>query len=332
MRRPARYVGTSVVLVLLAGSAALTLARVLGSDGFWWVLLAALVPWATLGYLASLLLLGLLLWRLPWGPARTAVLVLASVSLLGFGAHVAWLAPAYLGPHAHGRADLTVLELNLRLGQADAGQLAALVEEEGPDLVVLAETTPDALADLEATGAVGPGSPLPHRGGRALPGKAGTVVLSRYALSRQTRLAVPTGAYLMRVHAPRPFWLTAFHADQPLVDVGRWRDDLARLARSQQGLEGPRMVVGDFNATLDHSRLRRVLGTGLHDAAQEANSGPEPTWPAPRWMRVLWVRPPFGLVSIDHVLLSPGFSAISTGTRKVADTDHLAVVARLSGR
>ena len=31
-----------------------------------------------------------------------------------------------------------------------------------------------------------------------------------------------------------------------------------------------RILAGDFNATLDHAELRRLIGRGYHDAAEQA--------------------------------------------------------------
>jgi endonuclease/exonuclease/phosphatase (EEP) superfamily protein YafD len=111
--------------------------------------------------------------------------------------------------------------------------------------------------------------------------------------------------------------------------VAQWRADHRALLASQRGLKGPRMMAGDFNATLDHGAVRRLLDTGLHDAAREARSGVQPTWPAPRWMRVFWVRPPFSLITIDHVLVSRDFAAVSTSAHTISDSDHRGLVARL---
>ena len=41
-----------------------------------------------------------------------------------------------------------------------------------------------------------------------------------------------------------------------------------------------RLLVGDFNATLDHAALRRLLDTGYRDAASVVGQGMTPTcWP-----------------------------------------------------
>lgn len=88
------------------------------------------------------------------------------------------------------------------------------------------------------------------------------------------------------------------------------------------------MMVGDFNATRDHATFRRLLDTGLEDSARQANSGWQPTWPVATSRPVLGIRLPFALVTIDHVLVTAGFAALSTQTHTVAGSDHVALLAR----
>ena len=75
-----------------------------------------------------------------------------------------------------------------------------------------------------------------------------------------------------------------------------------------------------------------MLRDGMEDAARDANSGWQPTWPSPEKVHVKGIPTPFGLFAIDHVLMSPEFSATSTSTRVVRDSDHRALVAGLVRR
>ena len=67
---------------------------------------------------------------------------------------------------------------------------------------------------------------------------------------------------------------------------------------------------------------------GLRDAAEQAGSGWQPTWPTRDWNPLL--RP---LIAIDHVLGNKRFRRPS-GRRTVEpeDSDHLALIAELSRR
>jgi endonuclease/exonuclease/phosphatase family metal-dependent hydrolase len=83
--------------------------------------------------------------------------------------------------------------------------------------------------------------------------------------------------------------------------------------------------VGDFNASSDHVLFRDVLDAGVRDAAEQAGSGWQPTWPTTRYGQD-WLRP---LLTIDHVLTSEHWVAVDTDTVEIPRTDHLALVAKL---
>ncbi len=331
--KPVRYrSGRCVALVVLAGSFVLTLARLVDSEAEPWVLAAAFVPWAVGGYLVALVLLALLAWRAAAGRVRVALLVAIGACVLGLGLHAWWLAPSYVGERATGRPDLTVMTFNMLRGHADPAGTAALVRREDPDLVVLTEVTPQALAAAEARGIVGDGTRLPHLGGRAIVGASGTVVASRYPLSEERTLRTAHSGYLVKVEAPEPFEVLAVHATHPGIDIEAWRRDHATIIRESRATSGPHLVVGDFNATLDHPPLRTLHDAGMNDAASEANAGWQPTWPSPERVRVWGVPTPFGLMAIDHVLMSTHFAAVSTSTAVVRDSDHRALLAQLVRR
>lgn len=329
--RPASYAGALVALAVLAGSGVLSLSVPLRSDQQFWVLAASFVPWATVGYLLALIMV-LVLRRGVSGTLGRLVTVAAVLSLLGVGLHVALLVPSYAGKHAEGNADLTVLGFNMHFGQADIGATARLIERENPEVIVLTEATPEAVRALAEKGIGGPDSRWPHQGGEPLPSVAGTVAISAYPLSGEQRIDIGTGAYRMRVEAPTPFWLSAVHTTQPLNSNDLWRHDFGLLVADARELDGPRMEIGDFNATLEHGRMRDLLDTGLHDAAIEANSGWQPTWPSPGSRRLAGVPVPISVMAIDHVLLSKDFSAVSTSVHSVPGTDHEALVAQLAMR
>ncbi|HEX2896218.1 MAG TPA: endonuclease/exonuclease/phosphatase family protein [Marmoricola sp.] len=298
----------------------LTLCRVLTPSSRLWVLATAFVPYAALGYSFVLLVVAL---AFRWSRRRW-LLVIAGLAGVGLVFHLALLAPLYAGPHRHGRADLTVMTANLRLGEADPRSVVRLVRDQHVDLLVLEEVTPAVAGALVADGIL---AALPHAAGSPAPGAGGTVVVSRYPLTSQAVLATGHGGYRMQVQAPRPFWLVAVHPSQPLTDVSAWSRDWSAIDGALAALHGPRLLVGDLNSTLDHGPVRTALDGGLHDAATEADSGWQPTWPS----GVKPYRLPFGvgLFAIDHVLASAPFAAVATETFDVAGTDHRALVARL---
>ncbi len=327
--KPVRYAVALIAFGVLAGCVVLTLDRLFAPGGRLWVLLVSFTSYGVLGYAVALALL--LLVRVGAGPRlRRPTGIAALVAALGLALHVAWVAPLYVGTHPSGRADLTILDLNMEFGRADPAAVVRLAGRVGADLVVLEEATPSAVAAVQQ--AAGPKTPWPHRGGLPMDRVSGTVVLSSFPVKEERRLPIWTGAHRIRVQAPVPFTLTAAHTTQPFDNVANWHRDFDVLRADTAAVSGPRLLVGDFNATLDHGPMRKLLGLGLTDAAVDANSGWQPTWPVPHSRDGKRLDSPFTTVAIDHVLMSDDFSAISTRTYRVPGTDHLALVARLARR
>jgi len=80
------------------------------------------------------------------------------------------------------------------------------------------------------------------------------------------------------------------------------------------------LVVGDLNATVDSLPVKQLAELGLRDAATEAGSGWQPTWPSG-----------LGLLTLDHVMFSDGFAVARTSTVQVPGSDHLALIVDLKG-
>jgi endonuclease/exonuclease/phosphatase (EEP) superfamily protein YafD len=288
------------------------------------VMATAFVPFAMLGY-AVAVGAALTARRLSRpGSLRRASAPALVVALLGVGLHAGLLVPAYVGSHASGEPDLTVMTSNLRLGRADTAAVTRIATAEAADVIVLEELTPTALPGLARLR-----ESYPYIAGGAAPGAYGTVVLSRYPLTQVRQLPVSKGAWQMRVAAPTPFWLIAVHTSQPLSAYADWGPDHAALRSAVTRLDGPVVLAGDFNATLDHRPMRRLLGLGLSDAARQSNAGWQATWPVDEGDgRLLPLG--LGVMTLDHVLFTSDFSAISTSTHVVPRSDHLALVARLA--
>ena len=142
---------------------------------------------------------------------------------------------------------------------------------------------------------------------RVAPGPAGT----RFAIAAAS--AAPEGA--------APLELYAVHVRAPTspAQTAQWRRDLRALPPTGEG--GLRILAGDFNATLDHHELRRLLGRGYLDAAEQAGSGLRMTWSTDGAL------PP--LVAIDHVLADRRVRVASARRVPIAGSDHDGVLAEL---
>ncbi len=293
---------------------------------------------------AAAALLGSLLLRRK-GPAAAAALTGAALAAV--------VAPRAVGrpqPRAGGPV-LRVITVNTLKGRASAEAVVGLARRHGADVLFLQELTepavsrlkqagltdllPHEMTDLASAGASarghgrgiyarfrlaeGPDLRHPSIPGSAYAGRRGQDDKGSPADAAQltARLELPGGqrADLVCVHVsrPRPPWSPA--------NTVRWRRELAALpAPAGPAADPPRVLAGDFNATADHARFRRVLRLGHVDAAARVGRGLIPTWgPEP------WGRP--ALLTIDHVLVDPGCTVLAVSVHPLPGSDHRAVYA-----
>lgn len=229
-------------------------------------------------------------------------------------------------PPPAGGTPLTVLELNAFQGRADVGTLAGVVRRERPDLVVLPEAGEPFRARIAAL--------LPeYRSWTNVPARAadvrGITVLSSPRAGDVTARTIsdapgtPTDTRYPWAEVTGgilgPVRLGAVHVVSIVPGwVSYWPGELAQVQRWCSG--GPALVVGDFNATPDHSAFR--AGTrGCADAATERGASLTGTWFAgvPRALGA----------QIDHVLTAGGPRARAVQVIDVPGTDHRALLVRL---
>ena len=235
-------------------------------------------------------------------------------------------------------AELKVMTLNAWKGQADAAEVVRLVRENGVGLLAVQELSPALERRLDAEGL---GALLPHRISRSRDGAGGGAVYSTHPIvpldsvdgsafhmpTVQLELDAggrPAGLTVTNVHTKAPVWGRA----------GQWRSELAALGRLA-ARPGNVLMLGDFNATLDHAEFRQMLegsagagtgGTGsggpLVDAGAAALARLVPTWPM--------AGPPLPGVVIDHIVTGPQVRSRRYSVLPVAGSDHAAVLATLS--
>ncbi|MEU4143349.1 endonuclease/exonuclease/phosphatase family protein [Streptomyces parvulus] len=273
--------------------------------------LLAFLPWLLVPTGAGLLLSLLARW---WTGAVWGVV------LLGL---LAWFIEPYgrtADPAGPPLAELRVLTSNVEFGQA-TDALVAAVREERPDVVFVQECefTCDATLRRELA------ADFPHRQAVEGGGSEGSVILSAFPLRATDGVPATMGmpGAVADVHG-HPVRLQLAHPMPPLPDqVGLWRDELDALRDAVAGDGGaPAVVAGDFNASQDHAAFRRILDTGLSDAARLSGADRTVSWPAR-------TSPAFG-VQIDHVLVSEDFAARGARFLDLADTDHRALVVDLT--
>ncbi|GAB3196338.1 endonuclease/exonuclease/phosphatase family protein [Geodermatophilus arenarius] len=265
----------------------------------------------------------------------SAALLVAGRRWIGAGlaaaltvAAVAAVAPTYAGDpvEAPGGQPLTLLTANVRLGEADAEGLVALVERSGADVVSLQELTPSLRRQLEAAGL---DELLPHSVVLAAPGADGIGLWSRSPLTDETRhdeLTFPAvsarvgladgqpGPTVLGVHAAGP-WPQA--ADDWVRDLAKLPALLQRLGQEADEHDSAVLVGGDFNATWGNAQFRGLLQDGYRDAAEQLGARWTATFPAGAAI------PP--VIGIDHVLVR-GAGARDLRTVTVPGSDHRGVL------
>jgi endonuclease/exonuclease/phosphatase (EEP) superfamily protein YafD len=326
-----RLLAGLLTAALLVPAVLVTLARALDLPGGLWVRLTAFTPHAGLLYLAAAVVL-LLTWLR--GHGGIAVRVLTVLSFVGLGLHVYWASGPFVGSGAgdaeaagHGRVH--VMTANLRFGQADAAQLVGLVVAHDVDVLVVEEVTPQSVAGMRSAGL---DQVLPHHAGRPSSRSThGTMVFSRTPLRHVRRLSTTFNSYSLDVALRGPkgmLHLLAVHPHPPTGDIRGWHAEQTVVRRAAAGLSGPAVIAGDLNATMDHASLRELQGRGYDDAATQARSGWQPTWPSSGIVSPLGIDVP-SLVAIDHVM-ARGLRATRTQAFPIEGTDHRALLAILA--
>ena len=184
------------------------------------------------------------------------------------------------------------------------------------------------MKEQDALGRAGLDTLLPYHASEPRDGGGGTGLWSRYPLSDEQEPDRFTFAFVAaRIQVPDvsgPVQVAALHASGPVPDSSFWQRDMEGFRGYLQALSAsmPTIVGGDFNATPDTVQFRRILGTGFHDAADQAGGGYTRTYPADRW---------FGpLIAIDHVLSRNGPVATEVSTLTIQGSDHRALLATVS--
>jgi len=308
------------IWTVVAGFALWAVVRLFGLEaGYPFIQLISFTP-----YLAALALpvplVALVLRR--WPAAAVATLTVAALAAAVLPRGFAAGDPLPAGP------TLRVLTANMMVGAADPARLVALVRTERVDLLALQEYTPQAERALDAAGLAGL---LPHRSAHPIPGVGGSALYSRLPLHDdgvrmnpyefgQARATVP-------VPGAAPVAVESVHVTAPAStspDLGSkvteaWTRALA--AEPPATVDGQvHLLLGDFNATLDHAALRRLIGTGYRDAADVTGQGLSMTWPYDRL---------FPRVALDHVLADRRVGVRRVAVYPVPGSDHRAVLAEL---
>ncbi|OLR89766.1 endonuclease/exonuclease/phosphatase family protein [Actinokineospora bangkokensis] len=313
-RRRRRWVTVLVALLVLLLLGFVVL-RLSGWDGNRFTVAAvALTPYAGAAGVV-VVLFALLVGRRMW--SFVALLLTASIGVV--------LTPRVL-PDGQALPDgqhVRVMTANLRLGLADLPAFYRLVRDAKVDILTLQELTPAAIAALDREGIA---DLLPNRVLRLKPGGAGGGILAKVPLRQIVLNDQPTTfempAAVADLSGNQDIEVMSVHTVPPVgseSDRAQWQRELAALP-SPDARTRPRVLAGDFNATLDHGSLTRLLDRGYTDAAEATGEALRPTWS----------QPPLGLpVGLDHVLYDRRIGAQMTAVYEIAGSDHNAVFTEL---
>jgi endonuclease/exonuclease/phosphatase (EEP) superfamily protein YafD len=315
------FVGGRVTVLSWAVAAlvsAFTAVRLLGAErGTPLVQLVAYTPYAAPAFLA----VGAVL--LASGFAAPAVVCLACATALA-----AVIAPRLVpSRRPAGGVRLRVMSANLLLGAGATPSLTEQVKVDDIDVLAVQELTAAGLAALDSAGI---DALLPHRVVSPWPGGRGSGLFSRHPISAaaiRTLAPVPLAQTSATVHVPGagPVVVESAHPYPPRPGhVGTWAANLADQ-RFPDPAGPPRILLGDFNASLDHAALRRLLRAGYRDAAAVRGRGLSATWPFKTATLPFWTPP----VTLDHVLADRRIAVREFGIRRTPLSDHRAVVAEL---
>jgi endonuclease/exonuclease/phosphatase family metal-dependent hydrolase len=266
-----------------------------------------------------------------WIPAVVAALsrrwLAAAVSVSAAAVLASSVLPRALPDRHRGPAtgvDLPVMTANLLHGSADPATIVELVRGHDVAVLALQEFTP---AARDALTAAGLDDLLPYSSPAAEDGTTGSALYSRFPITaggarrngggfQQTYGTIrPPGTDPIAVVSAHP---VAPYAVSALPD---WRADLANQPRPDPA-GPPRVLLGDFNATLDHEPLRALIAHGYTDAADATGAGLIGTWGP-------YDGDPIPAVTIDHVLMDRRIGVRNLQVHGLPRSDHRAIVATL---
>jgi endonuclease/exonuclease/phosphatase (EEP) superfamily protein YafD len=305
-----RWTGaTECKLGVLAGLAGLFLSRLgqlwIGFDVFsQFTLHFALI---TLAFLIG--------WMMPRAKLFTAlVLLLAGILAIGIWPHVASRAPQVLAQAEAGERALTVASFNTLWVNANTGAMKAEIERIDADIVTLIEVSPakkPVLAELK--------SRYPHQVNCFAIDYCKLAILSKLPILKSEARAGWEGPPFIRARlGPEAGGLNVFgvHTIRFPHSRAQFRQ-VAAIADLIEAVPGPKLVMGDFNAT----PFSRILSM-VEERASLRRITHLPSWPAQAGLPQ---------IAIDHIFLSPGLRTLEAPRiGEPSGSDHYPIAARIA--
>ncbi len=267
----------------------------------WWVELSAMI--APLLFVPLLLLLPLALAVRSW-PLRGAALLTLVLFLALFGGR--FLPAARATPEGR---PLRVMTFNHLFSNGRAADVLAAIRAQDADVVALQELSKPVAAAIQASLR----DIYPYQYLRPFENQQGLGIISRQPFisadevqnnvrGQQVTLSIDGQMLtIMNIHLGGPMIDTRHIAGIPLVvgyDPQSTDRQVGRLASLTDAIDGPLIVMGDFN-TSDREPRYSVLAARMHDAFRETSWGFGFTFPDHKRFGPITV--PFPLLRIDYV-------------------------------
>jgi endonuclease/exonuclease/phosphatase family metal-dependent hydrolase len=279
--------------------------------------LAPLLAFTPFALLAAFFVAGIAVALRNWSAALVAALATLALAVA--------VLPRAIGDGTvdpAGRETLSVLSANVHRGTTDPRALVGLVDRLRPDLLAIQELTPPFVRKLRQAGL---GRRLSHDLLVVFPESPKTPGVGIYS-RLPMRLLGPHGNDIVgaavRMPSGRVVRVIDFHPHTPKPGhIEQWSQSLEGLPSAGSG--APRVLLGDFNATLDQAQLRDLVDRGYRDAGDVAGKGLQPTFPRQGWHDL----GPF--ITIDHVLADERLGIADYGVDEQPGSDHRAIHAVL---
>ena len=304
-----------------------------------WLLLLPGLAWAVLrlfgwerGFLVQLFAFTPYAAALVWVPAVLALAtrrwLAGAFAVLGATVLAACVLPRALPDQDRGPSTgvrLRVMTINMFIGAADPAAIVTLIHDHDVGILAVQEFSPTARAGLSAAGL---DSLLPYAALADEVGTTGSGLYSRYPITTsgsersgggnmQVYATIrPPGAGTLQVESAHPL------APYAVSALGLWRGDLDAEPHAEPN-QPPRILLGDFNSTLDHAPVRDLISHGYRDAADATGEGLAGTWGP-------YYGDPIPPVTLDHVLVDTRIGVQEVQVRGVTGSDHRSVIASLT--
>jgi hypothetical protein len=258
--------------------------------------------------------------------------VAGAVALVAAAILIACVLPRALPSRDRGPAGgvtLRAMTANMLEGGADPATIVALVRDNDISVLALQEFTSAGGDGLAAAGLgklLPYSSPAPERVTDPFH-TTGSAFYSRFPITAAGFQLNGGGfqqAYgTIRPPGAGPVLVESAHPNAPFSVAGLadWRSDLAGEP-SADPAGPPRILLGDFNSTLDHAPLRELIARGYRDAAATAGQGLIATWGP-------YTGKPIPPVTIDHILVDRRIAVDAVSVHAQQQSDHRALVAVL---